>query len=185
MPSSSCLQTNWSYEKQAMLVHVTHYMEMSLHTFNNSNPTLIRPAPYVLNLSLPLSSSFSLRSPALAFTLPSANPTALAKLAASSYFLLASSTFPSISKNSPRLWVATAQPTSHSSLRSGGLMAEACARALVAHWRACSIKRARGGVLVTGKSEGSVERVIASEAEEGDCWARQVEMLFTGSLGRR
>lgn len=41
------------------------------------------------------------------------------------------------------------------------------------------MRMARGGLLVTGKSEGSVDIVIASVAEEGDCWARQVEMLFT------
>jgi len=37
----------------------------------------------------------------------------------------------------------------------------------------------RGGLFVTGKSVGSVDIVMASAEEDGDCWARQDEMLFT------
>jgi hypothetical protein len=59
---------------------------------------------------------------------------------------------------------------------------DACANAFVAHWRACSMSMARGGLLVTGKSEGSVDIVIASVEEDGDCWARQEEMLFTVTI---
>jgi hypothetical protein len=43
---------------------------------------------------------------------------------------------PSISKNSPKLCVATAHPMSHSSFRSGALICAAWANALVAHCRA-------------------------------------------------
>jgi hypothetical protein len=32
---------------------------------------------------------------------------------------------------------------------------------------------------VTGKSVGSVDMVMASDEVDGDCWARQEEMLFT------
>jgi hypothetical protein len=125
------------------------------------------------------SNSFSLAKPARAFAFPSANPIAFASLDASWYFCRASSILPSISKNSPRLCVATAQPISHSSSRSGALMAEACARAFAAHCRACSMRMVRGALFVTGKSVGSVDIVMASVAEDGDCWARQEEMLFT------
>ena len=69
-----------------------------------------------------LSTSLHLFTPALAFVTPSANPIFFAKLAASSYFFLASPILPSISKNSPRLCVATAQPMSHSSFRSDPLI---------------------------------------------------------------
>jgi hypothetical protein len=41
------------------------------------------------------------------------------------------------------------------------------------------MRRARGGLFVTGKSVGSVDIVMASDEDEGDCWARQEEMLFT------
>jgi hypothetical protein len=88
---------------------------------------------YVLTL---LSNSINLFSPAFAFACPSAKPTDLDSFEASSYFCLASLILPSISKNSPKLWVATAQPMSHSSFRSGDWMEAACASALVAHWRA-------------------------------------------------
>jgi hypothetical protein len=70
---------------------------------------------------------------------------------------------------------------SHSSFLSAPVIVDACAKAFVAHWRACSIKSARGAVFVTGKSEGSVDMVIASDVEDGLCWTRQVEMLFTES----
>lgn len=60
------------------------------------------------------------------------------------YCCCASLILPSISKNSPRLCVATAQPTSHSSVRSGGVISAARVRALVAHFRAWSTSAARG-----------------------------------------
>jgi hypothetical protein len=41
------------------------------------------------------------------------------------------------------------------------------------------MRSVRGAVFVTGKSLGSVDIVIASDEEEGDCWTRQLEMLFT------
>ncbi len=46
------------------------------------------------------------------------------------------------------------------------------------------MRRARGGGLVTGKEEGELERVSASAVEDdgGDCWTRQVEMLFTNLM---
>jgi len=127
--------------------------------------------------------SFSLLIPILALFTPSANLIFLAKLAASSYFCLASSVLPCISKNSPRLCVATAQPTSHSSVRSGALIWPAWARALVAHVRAWSMRRVRGAELFTGKSVGADERVGA-EDEGGVCCARQVDILFTKRVSR-
>lgn len=131
------------------------------------------------------SNSFTRFNPARAFATPSVNPIFFARAAASSYCLRASAVLPSISKNSPRLWVATAQPMSHSSVRSGDFIWLACCRARSAHWRACSMRRARGAVFETGKSEGRGDMVIASVEEGGVCWTRQVEMLFTGwiSLG--
>ena len=42
------------------------------------------------------------------------------------------------------------------------------------------MRRARGAELVTGKSVGAEDMVMALEEEGGFCWARQVEMLFTG-----
>jgi hypothetical protein len=127
----------------------------------------------------PFSISFNLASPMRALVFPSLNPICFANLCASVYCFLASSILPSISKNSPRLCVATAQPISHSSLRSGAVMAEACASAFVAHWRACSMRTARGAAFVTGKSVGEADIVIALSEEAGDCCARQAEMLFT------
>lgn len=41
------------------------------------------------------------------------------------------------------------------------------------------MRRVRGAVLETGKSEGRGDIVIASVEEGGVCWTRQVEMLFT------
>jgi hypothetical protein len=41
------------------------------------------------------------------------------------------------------------------------------------------MSRVRGAEFVTGKSEGSVDIVIASVWEGGVCWTRQLEMLFT------
>jgi len=41
------------------------------------------------------------------------------------------------------------------------------------------MRMARGGLFVTGKSVGSVDIVMASVEDDGDCWARQDEMLFT------
>ena len=125
------------------------------------------------------SKSLHLLIPALAFTNPSLNPIFLARLAASSYLCRASPSLPSISKNSPKLCVATAQPTSHSSFRSGALMWAACASARSAHCRAWSMRRARGAEFETGKSEGSGAMVMASVVEGGVCWTRQVDMLFT------
>lgn len=113
------------------------------------------------------SSSINLLNPNRAFVCPSANPTAFDKLTASSYLCFASLSLPSISKNSPRLCVATAHPTSHSWSRSGGFIVAACAIALVAHCRACSIRSVRGAEFVTGKSVGSSESVMASA--EGFC----------------
>jgi hypothetical protein len=149
-------------------------------------PNTVVMAQFEVNLiSIPhalFSTSFNLINPALAFALPSTNPTAFAIFAAASYCSRASLTLPSISKNSPRLCVATAQPMSHSSVRSGASIVADVARAFVAHWRAWSIRMARGGVFVTGKSVGEEDIVRVEVEEVGDCWARQVDMLFTGLL---
>lgn len=101
-----------------------------------------QPFPSLLN-------AFSL------FIIPSVNPTAFAKLFASSYFFLASDTFPSISANSPKLCVATAHPISHSSLRSGGCILAATARAFCAHIFAFETSAARVGGFWPGVGGGS------------------------------
>jgi hypothetical protein len=41
------------------------------------------------------------------------------------------------------------------------------------------MRMARGALFVMGKSEGSVDMVMESAEEGGDCWTRQEEMLFT------
>lgn len=40
--------------------------------------------------------------------------------------------------------------------------------------------RERGAEFVTGKEVGASDMVIALEEVGGVCWARQVDMLFTG-----
>ena len=100
-----------------------------------------------------------------ALSTPSWNPMALAKALASSNLFLASLIFPSISANSPKLCVATAQPTSHSSFRSGGVILDAKAIAFSDQRRAFCIN--------TG-------REAAGALEGGSCWAREMERLFTG-----
>lgn len=49
------------------------------------------------------------------------------------------------------------------------------------------MRMARGAVEVTGKEEGSGERVMAAEEEAvvEDCWTRQVDMLFTARVRLR
>jgi hypothetical protein len=44
------------------------------------------------------------------------------------------------------------------------------------------MRRVRGGLFVTGKSEGEADIVMASVEEVGVCWARQEDMLFTELL---
>ena len=108
---------------------------------------------------------------AAAFATPSGKPTACASSLASSYRRRASARSPSISANSPRLCVATAQPTSHSSLRSGGWILAAMAIALIAHARALAMsaeREARGWPATCG----------------GSCCAREMERLFTGKISR-
>lgn len=41
------------------------------------------------------------------------------------------------------------------------------------------MRRERGAVLLTGKLEGAEDMVMALEEDDGVCWTRQVEMLFT------
>lgn len=99
-------------------------------------------------------------------TTPSWKPIALDKAFASSYRFLASAIFPSISANSPRLCVATAQPMSHSSVLSGGVIFADTAIAFSAHARALLISAGRdivGWPCTTG----------------GSCWATDIERLFT------
>lgn len=52
----------------------------------------------------------------------------------------------------------------------------------MAHWRAWSMRTARGAEFVTGKLEGAGERLIAEEDGGGVCWTRDVEMLFTANV---
>ena len=74
--------------------------------------------------------------------------------------------FPSISANSPRLWVATAQPMSHSSVLSGGLICAATARAFSAHALALPTSAGRD----TGGCPG---------VDGGFCCANEIDRLFT------
>ena len=61
--------------------------------------------------------------------------------------------------------MATAQPTSHSSVRSGGVILAATAIDFSAQRRALLI---------------SAGRDAAGVLEGGNCWARDMERLFTG-----
>ena len=73
---------------------------------------------------------------------------------------------PFISKNSPKLWVATAQPISHSSVRPGGVIVAANAIAFSDHNLALStnvVLDAGGGPDVGG----------------GSCCASEMARLFT------
>lgn len=74
--------------------------------------------------------------------------------------------FPSISANSPRLCVATAQAVSHSSVRSGGVIFAATATDFSAHARALLTRPDR--------DIGGCPRVGG-----GSCCARDMERLFT------
>jgi hypothetical protein len=73
---------------------------------------------------------------------------------------------PSISANSPRLCVATAQAISHSSVRSGGAHFAAKATAFSA--------QARALLTSAGRETGGCPGVGG-----GACWAREIERLFT------
>lgn len=101
---------------------------------------------------------------------------------------------PAISANSPKLCVATAQPISHSSVRSGGLIdCERCI-AFVAHKVACALYSAGESIVSgvcaeAGALEGFVFRIdLASVLERsgggfvkdggGRCWAIDVARLF-------
>jgi len=108
----------------------------------------------------------SLLSPFSEFSIPSVNPIAFAKLLASSNLLLASLRSPSISANSPKLCVATAHPTSHSSVLSGGVILDVTVTAFSAQARALETKAEREG----GGTPG---------VDGGSCWAREMERLFT------
>ena len=97
---------------------------------------------------------------------PSWKPITFAILLASSNRFRASTMFPSISANSPRLWVATAQPMSHSSVLSGGLICAATARAFSAHALALPTSAGRD----TGGCPG---------VDGGFCCANEIDRLFT------
>lgn len=71
-----------------------------------------------------------------ALEIPPLNPITFDKDFASSYLSLAAAISPSISANSPRLWVATAHARSHSSVLSGGAIFVAISMALTAQARA-------------------------------------------------
>lgn len=66
----------------------------------------------------------------------------------------------------------------HSSVRSDEGTLEACARAFVAQAVACVMRCEREGGVEIGKEEGEEERVLGVLVV-GDCWAREVERLFT------
>lgn len=91
---------------------------------------------------------------------------AFARLLASSKRFRASAILPSISANSPRLCVATAQPISHSSVLSGGAIFADTAIAFSAHALALPTR----ADFDIGDWPG---------VDGGFCWAREMERLFT------
>ena len=128
-----------------------HEAGLLCHTIHLLYDTISGPVLYFPYLSFSI--LLSRLSPFLALATPSGKPIAFAKAAASSYRRRASCIFSSSSANSPRLCVATAQPTSHSSVRLGGAIDAARVRAFDAHWRAWSVRIPGDGEGVLGKEE--------------------------------
>ena len=101
-----------------------------------------------------------------AFCTASSNPALLPSASASSNRLLASAKSPPMRAIIPQLFIATAQPSSHSTVRSGGCMDAATVIALWAH-----------SVALARRAAGDVG---GADAVGGGFWrARHMERLFT------